>query len=266
MTLQLLRIMDYFWTRNGLDLRLNPYGCCATGHDLGMIEVVKNSDTTAHIQVVYGGKKMGAWKDTPIDSFLRENNKSEAQYLQATQNFVHTCAGYCVATYVLGIGDRHSDNIMITKGGHLFHIDFGHFLGNFKSKFGYKRERSPFVFTPEMAYVMRIKDASGASTTPSSAKADKNRIGFPEFEQMCCKAYNVLRQHSNLLMNLFILVTPAQMPELTEKSDVTYLKDMLSTKLSLEEADKKFKAEIKTSLATTSRRFDNWIHNLKHNG
>ena len=42
----------------------------------------------------------------------------------------------------------------VTRAGHLFHIDFGHFLGNFKEKFGVKRERAPFVFTPDFAYVM----------------------------------------------------------------------------------------------------------------
>ena len=45
----------------------------------------------------------------------------------------------------------------LSRKGHLFHIDFGHFLGNFKSKFGIKRERAPFVFTPDFAYVLGDK-------------------------------------------------------------------------------------------------------------
>lgn len=37
----------------------------------------------------------------------------------------------------------------------LFHIDFGHFLGNFKSKLNIKRERVPFILTSHFEYVIK---------------------------------------------------------------------------------------------------------------
>ncbi|KAJ8980774.1 hypothetical protein NQ317_016025 [Molorchus minor] len=119
LTLQMLRIMDRLWKREGLDLRMNPYGCISSLENrVGMIEVVLNAETIANIQ-----KEKGMF--TATAAFRK---------------------GPILATYVLGIADRHSDNIMVKKNGQLFHIDFGHILGHFKEKFGFRRERVPFAF------------------------------------------------------------------------------------------------------------------------
>ncbi|KAL6051806.1 Phosphatidylinositol 4,5-bisphosphate 3-kinase catalytic subunit gamma isoform [Balamuthia mandrillaris] len=105
LTLQMLRIMDHVWKVDNLDLHLTPYKCIATGDSMGMIEVVLNSDTVANIQKAAGGAT-AAFKQTPLSDWLRQNNPNEKDYDEAVRNFVRSCAGYCVATYVLGIGDR----------------------------------------------------------------------------------------------------------------------------------------------------------------
>ena len=41
MTLQMIRLIDRLWLSEGLDLRMLPYGCCATGNDTGLGPRVK---------------------------------------------------------------------------------------------------------------------------------------------------------------------------------------------------------------------------------
>lgn len=95
---------------------MTPYGCLSTGDQVGLIEVILNSSTIAKIQKKSRGAR-GAFDRTLLLKWLREQNPKPAELDKAIGNFTLSCAGYCVATYVLGIGDRHSDNIMICKNG-----------------------------------------------------------------------------------------------------------------------------------------------------
>ena len=49
LTLQLLSIMDQQWKKSGMDLQLSPYGCVATGDQIGFLEVVQHSTTLASV-------------------------------------------------------------------------------------------------------------------------------------------------------------------------------------------------------------------------
>jgi len=189
-----------------------------------------------------------AFADDPIQKFLEKYNKTPQEMEKATDNFIRSCAGYCVATYVLGIGDRHNDNIMVTKAGLLVHIDFGHFLGNFKTFLSFKRETAPFVLTPDMAYVM------GGS----------NSEGFARFSQFCCKAYNVVRANSHIFLNLFTLMLSTGIPELRKPEDINWLRNSFCLDMTEEEAEKEFTKLIQQSLNTKRTQLNNLIHNLAH--
>lgn len=247
LSLQLIRVMDMIWLENGLDLRMKPYQVIATGDQSGIIEAVVKAETTAKIHREYGGT-LGALKNNTFRDYLLEHNPSEELIDKALDNFIRSSAGYCVATYILGIGDRHNGNIMITRTGHLFHIDFGHFLGNFKTALGIQRERSKFVLTEEMVFAMGGKESEG----------------FKRFKEYCCKAYNFVRNHGKRFINLFLFMVTAGMPELQKKKEIEYLREMLSLKLTEMEANSRFLEEIETSLNNTFRRFDNLMHNFKH--
>uniref|UniRef100_A0A672LFC4 Phosphatidylinositol-4-phosphate 3-kinase catalytic subunit type 2 alpha n=1 Tax=Sinocyclocheilus grahami TaxID=75366 RepID=A0A672LFC4_SINGR len=246
LALQMIRIMDRIWLQEGLDLRIVNFKCISTGKDKGMVELVPSSETLRKIQVEYG--VTGSFKDKPLAEWLRKYNPAEDEYEKASENFIYTCAGCCVATYILGICDRHNDNIMLRSTGHMFHIDFGKFLGHAQMIGSFKRDRAPFVLTSDMAYVIN------GGERPTSR--------FQLFVDLCSQAYNLIRKHSNLFLNLLSLMTQSGLPELTGVQDLKYVYDALQPQTTDAEATIFFTRLIESSLGSVATKFNFFIHNL----
>uniref|UniRef100_A0A452SJN7 Phosphatidylinositol-4-phosphate 3-kinase catalytic subunit type 2 beta n=1 Tax=Ursus americanus TaxID=9643 RepID=A0A452SJN7_URSAM len=246
LTLQMIRIMSKIWVQEGLDMRMVIFRCFATGRGRGMVEMIPNAETLRKIQVEHG--VTGSFKDRPLADWLQKHNPGEDEYEKAVENFIYSCAGCCVATYVLGICDRHNDNIMLKTTGHMFHIDFGRFLGHAQMFGNIKRDRAPFVFTSDMAYVINGGDK------PSSR--------FHDFVDLCCQAYNLIRKHTHLFLNLLGLMLSCGIPELSDLEDLKYVYDALRPQDTEANATTYFTRLIESSLGSVATKLNFFIHNL----
>lgn len=246
LAIQMIRIMEKLWLREGLDLRMVTFDCIATNDRQGMVEMVQNAETLRKIQQS-SSLLAGAFNPRAIDSYIRLWNTSELEYKTALDKFLHSCAGYSVATYILGICDRHNDNIMVTNSGHLFHIDFGKFLGDAQMMGSIKRDRAPFVLSADMAYVINGGDR------PSKK--------FQTFIELCTMGFNIIRRHRNLFLNLFSLMSSAKIHGLNSDS-VKYIDKMLMPNLTETEAMAKFTRLIDECLKSRSTQVNFFIHNL----
>lgn len=133
----------------------------------------------------------------------------------------------------------------LTEDGRLFHIDFGHFLGNFKSKFGVKRESAPFVFT------RHFEAALGGR---------KKGLRYKQFQELCIKAFLILRRHANLLLALFSLMIGCGIPELKTMSDLDWMYDAFMLNKTEEDAGKAFLKLIHLSLKCKTTRANHALH------
>ncbi|KAM3877697.1 phosphatidylinositol 4-phosphate 3-kinase C2 domain-containing subunit beta [Diretmus argenteus] len=246
LTLQIIRIMNKIWIQEGLDMRMVIFRCFSTGRGRGMVEMIPHAETLRKIQVEHG--VTGSFKDRPLADWLQKHNPTDDQYEKAVENFIYSCAGCCVATYILGICDRHNDNIMLKTSGHMFHIDFGKFLGHAQMFGNIKRDRAPFVFTSDMAYVINGGDK------PSSR--------FHDFVDLCCEAYNLIRKHAHLFLNLLGLMLSCGIPELSDLEDLKYVYDALRPHESEADATMYFTRLIESSLGSVATKLNFFIHNL----
>jgi phosphatidylinositol 3-kinase len=174
------------YQEEGIDLDPVRYNILPINKQSGLIEIVEKCDTIYYVKETL--------KATILNYILEDNDGIKINELKT--RFVKTTALYSVITYLLGVGDRHLDNIMITKDGRLFHIDFDYILGD-DPVFN---NNSAIRITPEMI------DAIGGVGSKY----------YVEFKEMCTKIFNCARRNINVFINMINILPKISDVKLTE--------------------------------------------------
>lgn len=124
LVIMMIQLMDGLLKRGSLDLCLRPYSIIAMSQTSGLVEFVDQSMPISQVLAGYNNSILQFFRD-----FSPKRGAKYDVQPEVMSNYVRSCAGYCVITYILGVGDRHLDNIMLQPSGHFFHIDFGFIFG-----------------------------------------------------------------------------------------------------------------------------------------
>ncbi|KAJ6195937.1 kinase-like domain-containing protein [Bipolaris maydis] len=187
LVIQIITLMDRLLRKENLDLKLTPYRILATSSSAGAFQFVPSMSIAAAWQKYRGS----------LLAYLRANNPDDNAPLgvrkEAMDTYIKSCAGYCVITYILGVGDRHLDNLLLAPSGAFFHVDFGYILG-----------RDPKPFAPAMKLSHEMIEGMGGVQHPN----------YSAFKQYSYTAWSTLRKSSNLILNLFALMQGANIPDI----------------------------------------------------
>ncbi|UZP37423.1 hypothetical protein NXS19_005239 [Fusarium pseudograminearum] len=224
LVIQIITLMDQLLQKENLDLKLSPYKILATSTSAGASQFVQSTSLSSIVN---------KFKNNPALAYLKYHNPDDRQPLGVRQEtldtYVRSCAGYCVITYILGVGDRHLENLLLAPDGHFFHADFGFILG-----------RDPKPFAPLMKLSKEMVDCMGGVQSEH----------YKQFKQYCFLSYTALRKSSNLILNLFSLMVDANIPDIRLEPDKAVLKvrERFHLELSEEEALRYFDRVIEDTL------------------
>jgi phosphatidylinositol 3-kinase len=161
------RIDKILKEEEGLDLYITTYNILPISNDFGLIEIVPDADT---IYAINKRHKLS------ILNYILENN-AHVSINDTRDRFTKSCVAYCIISYLLGIGDRHMENIMVKRTGEIFHIDFGFILGY-----------DPKLMSPEIRLTNEMIDAMGGKTSKH----------YNQFKDLCTRCILCLRRHIDM--------------------------------------------------------------------
>lgn len=189
LVIQVLALMEMVWrerlpTAEHEMLRFVPYRVLAMTPRAGFVKFVPGAVSMSKAMYQSHGD---------LTSWLDAHRPRGLPLAQVLSNLCGSAAAYCVATYVLGIGDRHLDNLQITPEGHFFHIDFGFIFGD-----------DPKPFAPRLRLPQQVANALlGAQADDSSATLLDRCI------LLAGRAYIALRRSMPLWVSLLRVIGEA---------------------------------------------------------
>ena len=171
---QLIREMAQILSIAKVPVWLCPYSIIAVSDRAGVIEAVSDSISIDSLKRNY--PNYTSLSNFFVDHFGLPGSDGHAG---AKANFVESMAAYSVVCYLLQVKDRHNGNILLTKLGHIVHIDFGFFFLSSPGK-GMGFERAPFKLTREAVEMM---DGPGSRT-------------FTRYRDLCVRTFMELRKNA----------------------------------------------------------------------
>ena len=102
LVIMFIKLFERILKRGALDLNLKPYPILATSQDTGLVEFVEGSMPISQILSKYNNSVLSFFKSVAP----QEGAKYDVDP-NVLQTYIRSCAGYCVITYLIGVGDRH---------------------------------------------------------------------------------------------------------------------------------------------------------------
>lgn len=152
-------------------------------------DVVPTTPTSGFIEIVQKSKTLHEiFQEGTINNYLQIHNP-EKKIGDILDNYMRSLAFWTIFTYLLGVGDRHLENIMLTSDGILFHIDYGFILGY---------ETKPYV------PLIRIDN--------SMIEGMGGNVQYDKFKSLCLEMFLCLRRYSSLLFCCFLTFASCDPP------------------------------------------------------
>lgn len=156
-------LFNVLWQQSDLDEKpfIHQYRLIPMGPDIGCVEFVQDSES--------------------LQTFSFE--KAWPKYTEEEKTILlRSAAGSYVAGWVMGVRDRHQDNMMVQHGNMFFHIDLGHIFNE-----------KPTIDAPRFSI-------------PTDLKECMAHHEWERFKDLCANGFKILHRHAGMLVNLICLM------------------------------------------------------------